>query len=248
MNPTYFGAEYTGQTTDQFCRIGAREAPPDLAILGDSHALSLAPALDQWLTQSGRSAVFVFRGGCMPVLDAGDARCQHYTTDVMAKLPGVPSLQEVMLISIWRQPFEGAGMLFSDRWVTRADTPRVFTEKLSATVTRWRQQDLKITLIDPLFAAPANVPDTLAYNMIFGLDRPIHKPRAQHEAEFADLYAAFDQQISPEVRRVSLIEDFCQSGICESLWQGRPVFTDNNHPTLSMAPEFVRIFMREMAR
>jgi hypothetical protein len=103
--------------------------------------------------------------------------------------------------------------------------------------------NVTLTVIDPMYAAPRRVPETLAKNAAFGFDWSVDTPLTLHETTFADIYAAFD---SAQLPRISLTADLCANGTCPGVYEGRPVFTDNNHIATSMAPYFARILDREM--
>ena len=67
INPCFFEPD-TKKSLDEACKIGAA-GPITLAIIGDSHALTLAPAFEPLLKSRGNRATLLVAAGCAPVLD-----------------------------------------------------------------------------------------------------------------------------------------------------------------------------------
>lgn len=220
--------DHRGQPLDAMCRLGDTGAAPDRLVIGDSHARALAGALDLWLQDRGEAARFSFAHSCLPVLQAGPVRCERYAQAVIDQALASDAITEIILVSAWRQPFEG-GMNFGGSWYSGTDTHTPFTSALTRTVETLRQAGKRVMIVEPLFASPRFVPETAARNLAFGRNWSVDKPLAQYRATFAPLFAAFDAVEQASIRRVSLLEPFCDDAVCRGLYQGRPVFTDNNH-------------------
>jgi peptidoglycan/LPS O-acetylase OafA/YrhL len=212
----------------QPCRLGKTDATPDILIIGDSHANAYAEAIDIWLTQIGRSGLFSFVHGCMPVLDMGGSKCNEQAQDAVKIVQSKSKIKTVMMISIWRQPFE-KGILHAGRWVSGADAVDAFNQELQRTVIAFSQNNAEVILVEPFFAVGRNVPRTLAKNAAFGRDWPVTQTRAKYDATFAKLFAAFSRAQDLGAKRISLIDSFCIEGVCDGVVAGHPIFSDNNH-------------------
>jgi hypothetical protein len=219
--------ERQATSIDDLCRLGDAIASPEVMIIGDSHAQALAGAFNIWLADSGRGGALAFHSGCMPVLGAGKAGCIKSMGSAIRMAEQSSSVKEVILVSIWRQALPKGGQPFLGRWVPEAEVPAVFEAQLKKTVTALEAAGKKVTIVDPLFAAPRSVPDTLAGNLAFGRDWAVNTPLAQHERTFAPVLAAMDRM--PSVRRISLLSAFCDRKTCRAVVDGRPLFIDNNH-------------------
>ena len=62
---------------DQGCKIGTLTGRPTIALVGDSHALAILPALDRRLRANGLSGVAVVRSGCPPLIPAAAGQNLH---------------------------------------------------------------------------------------------------------------------------------------------------------------------------
>lgn len=209
------------------CGLGDANASREVIVVGDSHAQALAGAFDIWLTRSGRGGALAFHSGCMPVLGAGRAGCQHAMGNALQIAEQAPSVKEVILVSIWRQALPKGGQPFLGRWVPEAEVPNVFEVQLEKTVASLESAGKKVTIVDPLFAAPRSVPDTLAGNSAFGRNWSVDTSLAEHQSTFAPVLMAFDRLSG--VRRISFLSAFCDQKTCRAVVDGRPLFIDNNH-------------------
>ncbi|MDC8754950.1 acyltransferase family protein [Erythrobacter sp. sf7] len=214
-------------TVNELCRLGDDTALIEVVIIGDSHAQALAGAFDIWLANSRRGGALAFHSGCMPVLGAGRPDCEKAIRSAVRVAKETPSVREVILVSIWRQALPTGGKPFLGRWVPETEVPSVFQSQLAETVSVFQAAGKKVTIVEPLFAAPRAVPNTLAGNLAYGRNWSVATPLAEHRETFATVIAAFDQQ--PSVRRISLLGPFCDQLTCRGVVEGRPLFTDNNH-------------------
>jgi len=232
-DPRFRACQSAATNPDTMCRLGADDTRITILVIGDSHAEALAPAIDLWLTESGRAAAFVFGSGCLPVQDAGDQNCVEIFDPALEVAKRDPDISDILFVSIWRQPYEN-GMYFGGRWYDSEAAPAAFPPALMATVTALIEAGKQVTLIEPLYALEHSVPDALAGNLAFGRTWSLEIPLSDHEHTFSRLYAAFDQAETAGARRLSLISGLCSSGSCPGVVQGQPAFRDNNHLANSM--------------
>ena len=222
---------------DRFCTLGRQGGPVTSLMFGDSHARALAGAFDIWQAEQGHSTAFGFSSACLPVPGTGRPKCETFTKAAVQKALNTASIKTVYLVSIWRQPYQ-RGYYFDGQWLSGDAAHAAFVKRLTALVSRLQAAGKQVVLVDPLFAAARNVPDTLAKNIAFGRTWAVDTPLAQHQQDFARLFEAFSKAQALGARRISLIDGLCSGGRCRSVWQGRPVFTDNNHLGLGMMPYF----------
>lgn len=208
------------------CQIGDPSVVPSFLIFGDSHANALARAFDLWLKRTGQAAYFAFESGCLPVAELGAAKCNAQAEVAQRLAENRPKIGQVVLISIWRQPYEG-GMLHKGHWTT--DSPGVFAVELPKTVEAFRSAGKQVFVVEPLYAAPSSVPARLAKNLAFSRSRPVDTELIQHEAVFARLDRVFQSIEKQGARRVSFIHHLCVEGTCPGTIDDRPIFSDNNH-------------------
>lgn len=215
--------------TDKTCALGDKTAQNNVLLLGDSHALALAGAVDLWLAQEGRGGALLFNHGCMPVMGAGQDRCRKAINVALDMVEDSATIDEVVLVSIWRQGLPQGGQPFDGRWVPESEVADIFATRLAQTVDRLRAANKRVTIVEPLFAAAGSVPETLAGNIAFNRNWPVDISVAEHREAFTTVYSAFDNVLEPGVTRISLIEPFCNSVSCRAVVEGRPLFSDGNH-------------------
>ncbi len=227
--------QHLGEAMNQLCGLGDESTEREVLVIGDSHALALSGAIDVWLAKEGRGGGLWFNHGCMPVLGAGGDRCQETFNSTLAFAKRASDVKEVVLVSIWRQGLPEGGKPFGGRWVPETEVAEVFETQLIETVAQLRASGKRVTIIEPFFAASGSVPVTLASNAAFGRNWPVDKALAEHMETFATIFEAFEALGDNGVRRVSLIDPFCDEGVCRAVVDKRPLFTDNNHLAFSHA-------------
>ena len=221
------GCERQFTSVDQLCLLGKSGSPPEVIVIGDSHAHALAGAFDLWLAEKGRTGALAFYSGCMPVLGAGRPDCERLIETSLIAVRDEPSVKDVILVSIWRQGLPSKGQPFLGRWVPADEVAQVFEEQLRKTVAMLVGAGKRVTIVDPLFSVSRSVPDTLAGNAAFHRNWPVEVPLAEHRTTFASITSAFDRLSG--VKRVSLLGPLCDASVCRAIVNGQPLFTDNNH-------------------
>ncbi|MEL6793712.1 MAG: SGNH hydrolase domain-containing protein, partial [Pseudomonadota bacterium] len=211
------------------------------------HARALAGALDLWLAGRGEAAHFTFAHSCVPVRGVGQPRCVGYAEAMMTAATASDQIEDVILVSAWRQLFEG-GIAVDGRWRAGDAVHEPFAEALLRDAEKLAAGGKRMIIVDPLFASPRHAPKTAARNIAFGRDWSIDQPLAAHQETFAPLFAAFDRATAAsDARRVSLLGPFCDGGLCRGLWRGRPVFTDNNHLAFGLSGIVASEIARQMS-
>jgi len=226
----YFACEFSPVAPKAApCRLGtaSKDAPLKVAIIGDSHAQMLAGAFDMWLDRQSVPGGLWFHHGCQPVLGAGDRDCAALMDRALSDIAQSATITHVLLVSAWRHD----PALYGSAYLSGAAADRALTEGLAATIKKLSAPGRKIVLVDPLYAAQAHVPERLARNSVFGRNQSLDKALTQHLAEFAALHAITTEfaRKSPDVQRISLIDNLCADGTCPAIWEGTPMFRDSNH-------------------
>jgi peptidoglycan/LPS O-acetylase OafA/YrhL len=216
------------------CPLGP-DGTAQIALVGDSHAWAFATGVDTWLRDINTSGALHFASGCMPVPGTGDPRCAEFAETAIAEISADPDITTVLLASIWRQPYDGAGLVVGGQFLSGQDAYDGFASALETTVLRLRAAGKDVVIIEPFYAAPHKVPQTMARNLAFGRDWPVDVALTDHRTHFARADAAFERAADAGAYRVSLIDELCASGICPGQIDGAPVFLDNNHVRKGMS-------------
>jgi len=225
------------------CPVGP-DGPPKVALIGDSHAQALAGAFDLWLRARGEPGTLIYASGCMPVPRVGVRRCADFAEAAIARAETSPTIHTVFLASIWRQAFGDGVLIVDGTRLAGADIAPAFDAALIGAVRRLREAGKRVILIDPLYAAPHDVPHTLARNLAFGTDWPVDMPLAEHLRDFAPLLASFERAEDAGALRVSFLNDLCSAGTCPGTRAGIPLFADGNHIRYGLSAVFAEYLDR----
>lgn len=228
------------------CPIGP-EGPPEVALIGDSHAQALAGAFDLWLHERGQPGTLIFGSGCMPVPWIGTRRCADFAATAIDHAAANPTIHTVFLASIWRQAYGGNTLIVDGASVHGAAIAPAFDAALTGAIRILHDAGKQVILIDPLFAAPRHVPRTLARNIAFGSDWPVDTPLAAHGRNFAALYTSFERAEEVGAARISFIDNLCDKNTCHSTYDGLPLFADNNHIRFGLSPLFAEFVSQAVA-
>jgi len=234
----FFGCEVKlRESRTAGCLVGVASDAPEIVIIGDSHAQALAGAVDIWLKQQGRSGVLYFHHGCMPLAGLNSHRCGDFMDVVKSKMTPDTRIRDVVLISSWRHE----GLVFEGQMRKGSEADAAFATALTTSLEEWREQSIKVTLVDPLFYAANQAPQTMARNLHFGSNWPIDRPVSVYDEKTGAVRAAFEKAaLADGVQQISLINDLCRDGICSASLDGLPVFTDNNHIRFGMSEYFAQ--------
>jgi peptidoglycan/LPS O-acetylase OafA/YrhL len=92
-----------------YCKLGDKSRPPKYFALGDSHALSLVPAMEKFASQNNVSIEFTGTSGCPPLLDIQSMRgevsiekynCQKLNERIFDHIKS-QNIKHVILIARW---------------------------------------------------------------------------------------------------------------------------------------------------
>jgi len=221
-------------------RVGALHAKPEWFVFGDSHAWALASAFSRFLEGRGQAGYLVFHHGCMPVLGLGGDECTRFTEDIVRFVEAQPEVRIVVLVSIWRQVFEGEYLLGPNQAAFRgAERFAAFRSQYAETIGRLHAKGKKVIVWEPLPAAKMSVPRVLAWARSSGKPpEDIAPTRDEHERLFKFLTDATNDNRARILGTISPAATLCATGRCELVEDGLPLYFDNNHPTLSSAPFF----------
>ena len=231
-----------------YCVLGADGAVPNMFVLGDSHALSMLPALDEALRLESRAAWFV--APCPPLLGVHPVVPQSAGTDCAALNQRVLDFvrkhrpRQVVLMARWAfytdGGHDGRNWRFLDVGSNgRADpglSRAAFLQGLRSTVTAYRALGVPLVLV-------AQVPEqrhdarTLYFRTVrdhggippAALDRYAVTP-AEHrrlQAWVREAMSRYQQQ--PGVTVLSLDDVYCDPGRCPIGSTDASRYHDDNH-------------------
>lgn len=235
----------------QFCRIGAKGVKPDWLIVGDSHAWAAHAAFDNWLADQGKAGLFMFRNACPPIngihVFQDKGLCHAFNSAVTGFLEHSSSIQNVLLVSTWRQAIEGRISTRSDLRLPKDESVRLFEASFSKTLQHLHQKGKNIYIWEPVPGARREVPLALAKAAIGHSFKDMEKTRSEYLLEFEFFFQSLERQRPFIVQSFSPSQVLCGSGKCKVTVNGNPLYYDNAHVTKSSA-DFWASMLKEQFR
>ncbi|WP_112323826.1 acyltransferase family protein [Oceanibium sediminis] len=238
------------------CVIGADGVVPSIALIGDSHAGHLTPALGPALARRGAAALVFSRGWCAPVpgfatkAPGRGPECGAFIEAAWARVLASPEISTVVLAAQWGNFTNGArsgvrAVRYADA-ASPAGNAAAFRRHALALAGRLRGRDLRLVLIDPVPEYPGIVPDMLAraaWQSGVLPDRLLPVDYAvRNGAALATLAALAEGSGAARLKAQAL---FCKDGtMCEVMSAGQvPYYRDGSHLSLAGAEVVVASLM-----
>ncbi|HQR49724.1 MAG TPA: acyltransferase family protein, partial [Steroidobacteraceae bacterium] len=245
------------------CRVGASgDVLPSFVIWGDSHARAMADVVGEAAARGGRAGLLATRNGCGPLLgldrepDPQARRCPEFAAAVLQFIADDPALTDVILIGRWAGYAEGtryknergsgSSIYLRDaetRELSMTENQRVFARTLETTVDSLRAHGKTVWLVSAVPEVGWNVPSVLA--------RMHRQDRAFSIAPTLEEYRLRQQHVTPVLQRLQAAgklrilspdEVLCQAGHCAIVESGRPLYSDDDHLSLTGAAKLSGMF------
>ena len=239
------------------CAIGP-DAPPQVLIWGDSHARAYMDGLALAATEAQVPGIIIWHAGCPPLFGltkvetaatrAQDQDCAKDTETLRAALPGLTSINRVLLIGRWTYYAEGAGTgldaqnritlaAAAGSGLTGATQAELYAAAWDATVAELSRTFSQIVVLRQVPEVPLYDSREFARALAFGqmtqaeaLSRYVVQQDmlaarvAQAEAPLTQMAAA---------GRIDLIDTWPRlcGDVCSVMQAGKSFYFDNNHLT-----------------
>ncbi|PPE64921.1 acyltransferase family protein [Caldimonas caldifontis] len=248
------------------CPIGAPSQVGrsyDFVLLGDSHALSLSPAVSEAARSAGRSGLM---GSmiCPPLLGVTrllEPRCTEFTESVLHEIAGRPDIKTVILHARWAL-YESATvvrgeaggqapslLLVRDELDKLGQSPHeVFERGLRRTMELLLASGRDVVVVEGTPEMGWNVPNALLIKDRWGIDHPPAPTLESVQARQAGVKAVFERYKNhPQVRFIDPAPVICSDSACSVEVHGLPAFFDDNHLTRTAAKAWFKdILEREV--
>jgi peptidoglycan/LPS O-acetylase OafA/YrhL len=240
-----------------YCKIGAdQNGKIDFVVWGDSHAASLAPALDLAARNNGRTGLLLGRGSCPPLLDfnTGSSNrqkielCKQNNETVLRFIArnGIPA---VFLVARWpkyahHSEFGNEGIFFDPNVaVILDDFSKPLIESLDATLAKLTSAGVKPVLVMDVPEIGYNVPHALAKSIMTGTKIEIAPKRATVARRQAlALKILEDAATQYNVVFVDPTPQLCDNDFCRVVFGNTVLYADEDHLSLSGAKYVSPIF------
>jgi hypothetical protein len=238
-SPELGNCQFEDQNLSPSCIIGDAKNKPTWLIFGDSHAWAAYGAFDGWLSKSGQSAFFAFRHSCPPLLGihlVHDDKCFKFNNSMLQFLQNDPGIENVLLVSTWRQAVEGL-LSSSENAVSTIDQSKsIFSQQFHETITILRQLNKSVFVWEPLPGARRIVPIALARG-----EGDITYTKSEYFSTFGFFFQALNRDRDKIAATISPSAALCGSGACAVTCDDAPCYFDNGHITASSAYFWARL-------
>ena len=230
------------------CSIGGKTDKPVFLVWGDSHAESMAPAIDKSAKGYGVGGLIVFNTGCPPLLGDGQLQgplCYEYDLKAISYIENHPDLKTVILVARWAPWAEGTSyfpkgaesitlskILFSSS--THSDAA-LFESGLNGVIQKLVElhRDAVIVLQTPEIGY--HVPASWFIAARTGRDvnqiiAPTLDDYLNRNKLVISTVAAIQQRYNIRVMDPSNV--LCKKDICLAALENRPLYVDDNHLSL----------------
>ncbi|MGI9273145.1 MAG: acyltransferase family protein [Woeseiaceae bacterium] len=243
---------------NQLCRIGQQNnEPPTFLLWGDSHAAALMPAVSAAAKAAGKTGLFVGTSGCPPILAVwrhdkpGDRTCYEFNDAVIAYLEEAEEpIDLVIMAGRWamyatgERLFGEAGappLMLDDgtKHSSRLENSRVLERALNRSKNALSAMDKQIVFLGGVPEIGWNVPRVLAQQQL-GRNLDLQPPTiADFELRNAVVERIVDTFAGdPNFRIVPVVDIICNDD-CRLLFEGKPIYSDDDHLSLHGAERLV---------
>lgn len=238
------------RSVESLCSLGEKNAEVSVVVWGDSHAISMAPAIDAALKRNGIKGVFIARNGCPPLLQTGRLNkpaCLQFNDAVAEYVDTHSNLTAAMLVSRWSVFATGQLYGQSEKVIHLVDHAEqhgdalnleVFERGLERTVDVLAKRGMGVMIVEQVPETYHDVP-SISYlaNQFSKLDLRGFMPKVtEFEARQSGVTAVFSRIAKLEnVRFFAPAQFLCSSGYCEIALENTPLYTDDNHLSVAGA-------------
>jgi hypothetical protein len=231
-----------------FCQFGDTTKAISFFAFGDSHALSLIPALEAFSNANRLSVGFAGMSNCPPLLDVqsltGEANirkfdCKQFNKKIFAFIKE-RKIQNVILIARWAM-YSGGGVTTKKlAWLQDdvkysadlASARDIVTRGLQRTLNEFRALGVNVFILED------NPQQTKSPHEVLRLSEPTDdsintlsvskEENAQNQLWVTSL---LNEMTSKDATLIKTNDLFCESDVCPLARQGQLLYFDDNHLT-----------------
>lgn len=226
------------------CVFGEVDVKPSVALIGDSHADAIRPAIEDFILEKKLSAVQFTSPGCRPLLDVyanNSRKCINFIEASLNQVLDSEYINYVILHGYWRVAYTGSGYR-NTNYILKGkslDAPQGGNEELFAyglkslvekIVATGRQVIIVGDVPEIGFALPIAYAKHLVFETPFDAIKKItYDPTKSVITDIVD-------QFSEEgVFFVDLEKHICPSPQCQLIRNGKPIYRDGDHITFEFS-------------
>ena len=225
QQPSWDAPPGCGGEAGDDCKTGGPSAAPSFAVIADSLGLLLEPAIDAFATQRGRSGLYFAKGGCIPMLGAGDAGCRKFVKAAVSKIAADPGIRTVLLIGRWPTAVESRRF---GRQNSRTSPIEAAAFIAAFNQTREALGNRRVLVLENIPEQPVDVPIDEADRANLGLPAFAGVERSVFEDRVRRTNLLLSKVTAPR-ERLDASRLLCNATFCIAAEAGRSLYSDDNH-------------------
>ena len=227
-------SDYVVVEGERGCELNLPTRNPNdaqIVVLGNSHALMYAPAIESELRRVDKYGLMLTVNGCLPTLNLNRSeRCRRASMRQIEVISKLAAVELVIIGMTWHHDeLYSAG---GGRAINNEDGLPLANAVLQL-ITRLEELGIQVAVIGPIARPEYNIASYSSRQLAFGrsIERPVNVSRTTFDAR----YAATILTLSENVRVLLPHERQCDDLVCDFLRGGESLFSDSNHLTPSAA-------------
>ena len=232
----------------KLCQMGALDSGSRFLVWGDSHAATMAPAIDVAAKQAGVQGIFAGQAGCPPLPDVEmptrrlTDHCRDFNAAVL-DLIDARRIPVVFMIAYWPRYFHDSELpnqgIYFDPSVPPPldDRSGPIVAAMDDILANLKQRGIRVVLVMDVPEMGRFVPEALARAVMTNSSTDIAPPWSYTEKRQAlarNFLAAAAGKYGAAI--VDPLPAFCRDGRCNAAdHDGIPLYTDSDHLTATAA-------------
>jgi len=238
-------------TGNWFCKIGNPQSPPVIFAYGDSHALSLIPALEMYAQENNKTILFAGSSGCPPLIGVQSMRgeadikknnCQKLNERIFQYVKK-NNIKTVLLIGRWTYYTGGTAQedlnfISKDplESISKENSCRAFEYGLDKTIKSYEEIGVKVLLVEDNPYQPWAPKNVLRKSK--GTDSSINQlavSTLDHLKTQSFPLNIFNKIQTKNFIRINFDSILCNSNFCPLAIGGKFLYFDNDHLSIEGA-------------
>lgn len=237
--PACFQPRHDRPLIDQACRLGS-DAEPTFLFWGDSHALTLASAVDSAARRQRLSGLFLGRSACPPLLGVNRSdrkgNCKIFNDSIAALIEANPQLTRIVLAGRWA--LNSLGTRYGNEGGPPtpispdgiSGNPRAFRDGFERTMRFLHDGNREVVVVTQAPEVGWDVTSSMARAEYLGRALPRAPTRAEYQARQQIVSSTLaDLSTRYRFRVIELADVLCPDVTCRVQQAGRPLYRDSHH-------------------
>jgi peptidoglycan/LPS O-acetylase OafA/YrhL len=227
----------------QGCRIMDIKKLPDVALLGDSHAMELVFGLEDLFRPLDKNIIARAKPSCSPFFETGLDKsvfdsCDGFMEKALVLTESSPSIKAIILGGRGVGTIEGANWQSNANNLSKEELERrtmSYKSALYATLKRLVKSGKKIIFMVDIPELNFNPDECISKRPLYLFGHKLKSPCAVPLKDFKDRSERYHRIIAeakktfPEVIFIDAYKYFCDDNLCNAIISGELMYRDNHH-------------------